>query len=293
MNKEKYLIGHSYLLNLLIDNFKMNLSHALLFNGIKGIGKCTTAIKFIDLVQGQNTNHIQNFFHINAEDNPAMIEDIRNLIKQVNLTNSNRNQKSFVILDNANLLNSNSFNALLKTIEEPPNNTIIIIISHNLKQIPKTIISRCVKLDFKPLNQIHMIEYCKKKQINFDESDIKKFWGIIGGSIEKLLLLTEQGGLNVKNELDKLIETNSIDFSKFEKFYDYISNDYKKYFKLIIDSLYMNQKQNFIRCFHDKKLSMKVLSFFKNIKMLSAKELNNDKKKELYFILTEYLEIKK
>lgn len=293
MNKEKYLIGHSYLLNLLIDNFKMNLSHALLFNGIKGIGKCTTAIKFIDLVQGQNTNHIQNFFHINAEDNPAMIEDIRNLIKQVNLTNSNRNQKSFVILDNANLLNSNSFNALLKTIEEPPNNTIIIIISHNLKQIPKTIISRCVKLDFKPLNQIHMIEYCKKKQINFDESDIKKFWGIIGGSIEKLLLLTEQGGLNVKNELDKLIETNSIDFSKFEKFYDYISNDYKKYFKLIIDSLYMNQKQIFIRCFHDKKLSMKVLSFFKNIKMLSAKELNNDKKKELYFILTEYLEIKK
>lgn len=293
MNKEKYLIGHSYLLNLLIDNFKMNLSHALIFNGIKGIGKCTTAIKFIDLVQGQNTNHIQNFFHINAEDNPAMIEDIRNLIKQVNLTNSNRNQKSFVILDNANLLNSNSFNALLKTIEEPPNNTIIIIISHNLKQIPKTIISRCVKLDFKPLNQIHMIEYCKKKQINFDESDIKKFWGIIGGSIEKLLLLTEQGGLNVKNELDKLIETNSLDFSKFEKFYDYISNDYKKYFKLIIDSLYMNQKQNFIRCFHDKKLSMKVLSFFKNIKMLSAKELNNDKKKELYFILTEYLEIKK
>lgn len=289
----KFLIGHTPELNFLLDNFKINLSHALLFNGIKGIGKYTSAMQFINLVQNKTKNHSQNFFHINSDDNPAMIEDIRELIKQVNLTNSNKNEKSFIILDNANLLNSNSFNALLKTIEEPPNNTIIIIISHNLKQIPKTIISRCVKLDFKPLNQLDILEYCKKYKINFSETDIKVYWNIIGGSIEKLLLLTKLGGLDVKSELDNLIQTDEIEFNEFEKFYDYISNDYEKYFKLIIDCLYMNKKKTFIKYFHDKKLSMRVLSFFRNIKMLSKKELNNDKKKELYFILSEYLEIRK
>ena len=214
----KFLIGHTPELNFLLDNFKINLSHALLFNGIKGIGKYTSAMQFINLVQNKTKNHSQNFFHINSDDNPAMIEDIRELIKQVNLTNSNKNEKSFIILDNANLLNSNSFNALLKTIEEPPNNTIIIIISHNLKQIPKTIISRCVKLDFKPLNQLDILEYCKKYKINFSETDIKVYWNIIGGSIEKLLLLTKLGGLDVKSELDNLIQTDEIEFNEFEKF---------------------------------------------------------------------------
>ncbi len=289
---KKFLIGHHSILNFLIDNFELNLSHALLFDGIKGIGKYSSAIQFINLVQNKSNNS-QNFFHINSDDNPSMIEDIRGLIKQVNLTNSNQNEKSFIIIDNANSLNSNSFNALLKTIEEPPNNTIIIIISHNLKQIPKTIISRCVKLDFKPLNQQDILEYCNRHKINFNETDIKNCWSFIGGSVEKLLLLTEYGGLDVKNQLNNLIESDEIEFNKFEKFYDYISNDYEKYFKLIIDCLYMNKKKIFIEHFHNKKLSMRVLSFFNYIKMLSKKELNNDKKKELYFILSEYLEIKK
>ena len=162
-----------------------------------------------------------------------------------------------------------------------------------MKQIPKTIISRCVKLDFKPLNQQDILEYCNRHKINFNETDIKNCWSFIGGSVEKLLLLTEYGGLDVKNQLNNLIESDEIEFNKFEKFYDYISNDYEKYFKLIIDCLYMNKKKIFIEHFHNKKLSMRVLSFFNYIKMLSKKELNNDKKKELYFILSEYLEIKK
>ena len=67
-----------------------------------------------------------------------MIEDVRNLINQSYLTNSSSNKyKTFVIVNNFELLNINSSTALLKTIEEPPNNTIIVIITHNLKLIPK------------------------------------------------------------------------------------------------------------------------------------------------------------
>ena len=80
-----------------------------------------------------------------------MVDDVRLLRNQINLTNANENQNCFVIIDNADSLNFNSYNAMLKTIEDPPSNTIIIIISHNIKKIPKTISSRCIKLDFKPL----------------------------------------------------------------------------------------------------------------------------------------------
>ena len=61
-------------------------------------------------------------------------------------------------------LNINCISALLKTIEEPPENTVIIILTHNLRNIPKTIQSRCLKLKFNPLD-------CK---IFFDEKEIKK-----------------------------------------------------------------------------------------------------------------------
>ena len=53
-----------------------------------------------------------------------------------------------MIIDNADNLNFNSFNALLKTIEEPPENTVILIISHDIPKIPKTIISRCTTIKF-------------------------------------------------------------------------------------------------------------------------------------------------
>ena len=58
---KKFLIGHHSILNFLIDNFELNLSHALLFDGIKGIGKYSSAIQFINLVQNKSNNS-QNFF---------------------------------------------------------------------------------------------------------------------------------------------------------------------------------------------------------------------------------------
>ena len=80
-----------------------------------------------------------------------MIDDVRKLITQSNLTNSvDRTNKTFLVINNLELLNKNSVIALLKTLEEPPPDTVLILITHNLKLIPKTIKSRCIKVKFNP-----------------------------------------------------------------------------------------------------------------------------------------------
>ena len=76
----------------------------------------------------KSKNFVQNVFEINDDENPSLIEEIRTLINQTLLTNSNNSKfKSFVIINNLELLNFNSSNALLKIIEEPPSNTIIFL----------------------------------------------------------------------------------------------------------------------------------------------------------------------
>ena len=69
-----------------------------------------------------------------------LFDDIREIIRYSNLTNADKNEKTFIIFNDADFLNFQSWNALLKTIEEPPTDTIIIIILENLKKIPKTVI---------------------------------------------------------------------------------------------------------------------------------------------------------
>ena len=71
-------------------------------------------------------NYAQFVYEINGDDNLALIDDVRKIINQSFLTNSINNSKTFLVIKNLELLNINSKNALLKTIEEPPNNTILI-----------------------------------------------------------------------------------------------------------------------------------------------------------------------
>ena len=129
--------------------YKKKFPHSWIFHGPKGIGKYEFTIEFIkNFNKIKNSNN--NIFEINNPDNPALLEDIRELISKVHLTNSSfADLKTFFLIHNVETMNLNCINALLKTIEEPPENTIIIIFSNNLRNIPKTILSRCLKLKFK------------------------------------------------------------------------------------------------------------------------------------------------
>ena len=179
-------------LNILKSNYKKNFPHAWIFNGIKGIGKYS--INFIKSVNNKKLNHEQYLFEINLDKNLALIEDIRNIINQAHLTNANKNEKCFILIDNSDSLNFNSYNALLKTIEEPPENTVLIIICHNLNKIPKTIQSRCIRLDFKPLSKTQINEFCLNNKIVTNEFDLEKNYNLFNGSIQKFLLFASEEG---------------------------------------------------------------------------------------------------
>jgi len=165
------LIGHqSHLLDLVNLYLKNNLPNKILLSGEKGIGKCTLSYHLINYILSYNEEHPYNIknFQINNKNkdfilthnktNPNFtlidvdpdkkiidIQKIRNLI--INLNKSSFNLKPrFVLIDNIELLNVNSVNALLKILEEPNENINFILINNN-KKILSTLKSRC--LNFK------------------------------------------------------------------------------------------------------------------------------------------------
>ena len=160
------IFGHKDQINLLIKCLKKkNVPQSWILHGLKGLGKFTLIKNLIKTINPDSKSIVnQNSFIINSDNNESSIEDIRILIKQLSLTNNSNNNgsdKTFVIIDNADELNFNSHNALLKTIEEPSLSSIIILISHNLKRIPKTVSSRCIKLKFSELCESEFEEFVR------------------------------------------------------------------------------------------------------------------------------------
>ncbi len=283
------IIGHNEQLKILNESYHVQFPHAWIFNGIKGIGKYSTAVSFIRSVCKIKGSNTQNFFEINSEENPVLVDDIRLLINQINLTNANENQNCFIIIDNANSLNFNSYNAMLKTIEDPPSNTIIILISHDIKRIPKTISSRCIKLDFKPLNKKNMFEFCKYYNVDCKHFDLEKKYFLTNGSIERLFFLISEEGKIIQEYFDKLEKNKSFKMSEFELFYDLIAHNYDKLFSSIMNHIFFIQKGRFLKYYQNKPYIKKILIFFSNIRILYIQNLNIDKKKELYYLLSEYI----
>ena len=162
------LFGLDNYLNELIRLFKNEkYPNKILFSGQKGIGKCTLALHFINYILTINQDYkydIQNFtinsnspeyktilnktntnlINIDVDDDKKSIDiiQIRNLIITLNKSSFN-NKPRFVLIDNIELLNLNSVNALLKILEEP-NENIYFILIHNNKKILPTLLSRCI-----------------------------------------------------------------------------------------------------------------------------------------------------
>ena len=167
INQKKIFGLDSYFLEL-VRLFKSNIfPNKLLLSGLKGIGKATLAYHFINYVLSNDEKYAYdiNKFEINPESssfktilnksNPNLINidintdkksidiiQIRDLIKLLNKSSFN-NKPRFVLIDNIELLNINSINALLKVLEEPNKNVYFILI-HNNRKILSTLLSRCI-----------------------------------------------------------------------------------------------------------------------------------------------------
>lgn len=164
----QFPIGNKAVLELLkkLANGK-KVPHAYVFFGPEGIGKKLFALHFAKILNctGKDIKPCNNCINCkkinkNIHSDIKIIETDKKQIKideirsAINFANSSaiEGKYKFIIIDDAHKMNQFSANALLKTLEEPISNTIIILIAENDKSLLRTILSRCVKISFAPLS---------------------------------------------------------------------------------------------------------------------------------------------
>ncbi len=179
--------------------------HSYLFIGEEGIGKKLLAKEFAKTILCTsednkpcdickscvefNSNNNVNFSIINEDGSGIKIEDIRNMQNKIAEKPINSEYKVYII-DDAELMRDDAQNCLLKTLEEPPEYVVIILITANENKILNTIKSRCIKLYFNKLENNDMRKILTSK---FNMTDIKEsFLDASNGSIKKALLIKEK-----------------------------------------------------------------------------------------------------
>ena len=222
---QKCLFGHYEIFDTL-KNLYLNkkFPNKIILSGEKGIGKCTLAYHIINYILSLNEDHNYdtkdykinnenksfklnknksnpNFNLIDVEDGKKNIDinQIRDLISNLNKSSFNTSPR-FVLIDNINLLNLNSVNALLKVIEEPNDNINFILINSNKRMLP-TLKSRCINFKMS-LSQNQVIEIVNKiidKNIYelLNEELINYY--VSPGMLLQLLIVSEELQIDVKN----------------------------------------------------------------------------------------------
>ena len=208
----KDIIGQNHITNVLKNAIKENkIGHAYIFSGQRGTGKTTTArifAKALNCLNGPTQEPCNNctnckeitdgismdVLEIDAASNRG-IDEIRVLRENVKLTPANSKYKIYII-DEAHQITDAGFNALLKTLEEPPAHIIFILATTEPQKIPQTILSRCQRFKFKPISTHQIIEQLKdiseKEKIKIYDDVLKLIAQIANGSLRDSLSILDQ-----------------------------------------------------------------------------------------------------
>ena len=218
----KDLIGHEEITSTIFNSLKnKKSSNAYLFTGIRGIGKTTFArivAKALNCERGvdnlcndnfcNNCESIINSNHIDVLEIDAAsrtgVDDVRELIEFSRYAPTIAKFKVFII-DEVHMLSKQAFNALLKTLEEPPEYLKFIFATTEVKKIPITVISRCQRYDLSRLQSVKLFEYIKnvvaKEKKKLEENAIKLIVKMSEGSVRDALSLLDRAILSNKGEL--------------------------------------------------------------------------------------------
>ena len=220
--KSTKLIGLDNEFDFLNDLFNAKkFPRSLLLNGNKGIGKSTLILHFINNLFANNyydlknkeiktestifkkiNSHIfQNLIFLSSENIKKVgIEDIRDLRKTIQKSSLN-NMPRFIVLDDIELINVNSINALLKTLEEPSGNNHFILINNNQNDLIKTVSSRCMQINIflKKNERIKIIDYLIRKN-NLDSKTESINNNISPGLFLKYNIICTENNINLNND---------------------------------------------------------------------------------------------
>jgi len=309
----KDLIGQEVIAQTIYNSIIHNRSaNAYLFTGIRGVGKTTIArivAKSLNCKRGikqlcseefcENCEAISNSNHIDVLEMDAAsktgVDDVRDLIEFSRYGPSTAKYKIFII-DEVHMLSKQAFNALLKTLEEPPEYLKFIFATTEIKKIPVTVVSRCQRFDLSRVNSIDLFKFIKevkqKENGKINDDALKLIIKISEGSVRDALSLLDR----VLLSQDKKSE---LDLKSVQKIFGYFDKSYLiNLFKLLFKG---NEKEliNIYRSIYNQGVEPKIflndfleiLYYIKNISSLKLYgtnfSLNDEEFKEIELISKE------
>ena len=206
------ILGQEHITTTLKNQIKSgNIGHAYLFSGTRGTGKTSTAkifsraVNCLNPIDGNPCNEceickgildesIMDVIEMDAASN-RKIEDIRELKDKVIYPPAKAKYKIYII-DEVHMLTTQAFNALLKTLEEPPKHLIFILATTELQKLPQTILSRCQRFDFKRITSKDIVANMKRivdrLNIKVDEKVLRLIAKNSDGAMRDALSLLDQ-----------------------------------------------------------------------------------------------------
>ena len=286
------------------------LSHAYLFCGPRGTGKTSIAkliSKLINCnkqingvacdccdscVEFNNKNYV-DIIEIDAASNNG-VDEIRELRNKANLLPVSSKYKIY-IMDEVHMLSIGAFNALLKTLEEPPKHVIFILATTEVQKIPITIISRCQRFDFNKISEndiyIRLKYISEQENINIDDDALKEISSLTDGGLrdaigllDKVIAYTSEKITSdlvhfvnyslTKNEIEKLFEL--IYFSKVEEYITFINDINSRGIDLfkVVDELMGYLRDVILNKIHNNYSQTIVLKYINSLNELSNKMKN-------------------
>lgn len=305
------------LCNAILNN---KITHAYLFAGPRGTGKTSIAKIFAKTI---NCEHLSNLtpcnectsceqfnskqtvdiIEIDAASNNG-VEEIREIKNKVNLVPTNGKYKVYII-DEVHMLTTAAFNAMLKTLEEPPKNVIFILATTEPHKIPLTILSRCQRYDFKKISNNEIVERLQcivnNEQISVENGVLEMIAEISNGGMRDSIGLLDQL-ITYCDDIIKVEDVHEINGTiNNEQMFDLVNKivkrDYESVYNLI--DIYNNDGKNL------SKILENIINFLKNVliyancsnyfqneneKNYYAQILNISSESELYTYVDNFLE---
>jgi len=232
------LIGQDVIAETITNSIKVDkVPNAYLFTGIRGVGKTTTArivAKSLNCVNGvdnlcrenlcENCLAISNSNHIDVLEMDAAsktgVDDVRDLIEFSRYGPTMAKYKIFII-DEVHMLSKQAFNALLKTLEEPPEYLKFIFATTEIKKIPVTVVSRCQRFDLSRVKSLELFDFIKKikekESGNISDDALKLIVKISEGSVRDALSLLDRALLTLDKDKELDLTSAQKIFGHFDK----------------------------------------------------------------------------
>ncbi len=283
------IIGQDVIIKTIKNEIANNkLCHAYIFSGPRGTGKTSTAKIIAKTINCENPSNLlpcnicvnctlynnkqtTDIIEIDAASNNG-VDEIRELRNNVNLVPTSGKYKIYII-DEVHMLSTGAFNALLKTLEEPPAHVIFILATTEIHKIPNTILSRCQKFDFNKISlekiETKLKNISKEENIKIEDSAITEIARLSDGGMRDALSMLDQ----VSSYSDEIINiemvhavNGTISQYTLKNLIEKLNQkNYNEIFNIIDE--FDNNGKSFI------KLSEEIINFYRNILLLkNAKE---------------------